>query len=97
MPDQTNGLAIVDQGRGPRIFASKVLGAFSEGGGTVTFTLAVTEPRRESMDSDPTEVNAVVATLTLSGHGLNELMAAINNLATGAAALKAEKPPTGAH
>lgn len=97
MPDAPRDLPVIDRRDHPRIFASKVLGVFAEGGGTTTFTLAVTEAHRATMGSEPQEANVVVAALTLSNNAVNELMGAIQNFAAAAAVLKAEKPATGAN
>ena len=97
MPDLPQNVPIIASGNHPRIFASKILGVFAEGGGTITFTLAVTEMHRASMGSEPYEANVIVAALTLSHNGVNELMGALQSMATATAASKAEKSPSGAN
>jgi hypothetical protein len=94
------GDQIVGYGTVPRLFATRVVNAYSEGGGFYTFTLAVADVRRRQLSSAPNPedlVHAVVATLTLSQQAINELVGSANNLVTAGAALKAEKPTAGAN
>lgn len=92
MPDTTKDARIINPPNHPRIFASKVLGVFAEGGGTTTFMFAVTEPQRGTMNSQPEDANVVVASLTLSNNGITELMGAIQSMAAAAALQRQDKP-----